>query len=294
MSDGLNIPLTGSTVAGPLGLVHLPRMWQKALLHARAALPDDYIFVSRGFDQRIVEDIGLDPDAFLPFLATAPSYLATEAWVCDHATNLDALGTTNDFILNRRMSPEGAAKLRAAIGTNDAALDNGALLNAMDDWMTLHRYVVAHRGQALEPIVPAVSSLASGPLGLLHLPRLWAKAVIKAVGALPEGYNSGKGPIDEQLAQAIGMDLAESVRFTSETLPSYLDYEQWVREHATTLNPTTIAAWNELSRTREKPAPLAAGERALIGLDNENERRGALLSDLVDWHLWHDQLLARP
>ena len=37
----LNIPLTGSMAKGPLGLVHLPRMWQKALLKKTGVLPDD-------------------------------------------------------------------------------------------------------------------------------------------------------------------------------------------------------------------------------------------------------------
>jgi len=46
----LNVPLTGSMVPGPLGLAHLPRMWQKGMLTSIGVLPDDYLF-GRGFDR---------------------------------------------------------------------------------------------------------------------------------------------------------------------------------------------------------------------------------------------------
>jgi hypothetical protein len=288
----LNVPLTGSMASGPLGLAHLPRMWQKALLFTRGVLPADYVFADRGFDLRIMEGVGLDPDGFVRFLKTSPTYLATEAWVRDHATNLDAIAATSEMILQRSMSAEGSGKLRAAAGITDEGFDNGARLNNIDDWVTLHAFVLAHRGEQLDPIVPAITSLATGPLGLLHLPRLWGKAIIKTAGALPEGYHSGSGPIDEQLAEAIGLDLAASVRYTNDELPPYLTYEQWVREHATKLDAATMAAWNERMRTREKPPALAAQEREILGLADANERRGLLLNDLIDWHEWHTGITA--
>jgi hypothetical protein len=47
----LNIPLTGPMIAGPLGLVNLPRVWQKGLLEGVGRLPDDYAYLTRGFDR---------------------------------------------------------------------------------------------------------------------------------------------------------------------------------------------------------------------------------------------------
>lgn len=288
-----NVPLTGSMVPGPLGLAHLPRMWQKGLLFSIGALPDDYLFAERGFDLRMMEGVGVDPAAFVPFLRTVPTYLETETWVRGHATKLDAVSATSEMIVSRSMSPEHAAPLREAAAIADASFDNGAQLNNIDDWVSLHQYVLAHRGQSLEPVIPAISSLATGPLGLLHLPRLWGKAVIKAIGALPEGYHSGSGPIDVQLAETIGMDLAASVSYTNAEIPPYLTYEQWVREHATKLDAATMKAWNDRMRTREKPIPLAAEERTILGITDESERRGVLLNDLIDWHLWHEQIAHR-
>jgi hypothetical protein len=288
----LNVPLTGSMVPGPLGLVHLPRMWQKAMLTKIGVLPDDYLF-GRGFDQRIADGVGIDCNAFMPFLETMPSYLETESWVRSHATKLDAVGATSESIVNHVISPQFGDKLRAGVGIADASFDNGARLNNIDDWVSLQQYVLAHRGGPAEVIVPAISSLASGPLGLLHLPRLWGKAIIKAGATLPEGFHSGSGPLDVQLAEAIGMDLAASVRYVNAELPPYLVYEQWVRDNATTLDAGTLTAWNERMRTRAKPPAMAAEERAMLGLADETLGGSAILNDLIDWHLWHEEVVGR-
>ena len=290
----LNVPLTGSMVPGPLGLAHLPRMWQKAMLFGIGVLPGDYLFGGdRGFDVRIMDGVGLDPDAFMPFLTTLPTYLETEFWVRGHAAKLDAVEATSEMIVNHAASQKGGDKLRAAAGISDASFDNGAKLNNIDDWVSLQQYVLAHRGEPVETIVPAISSLAAGPLGLLHLPRLWGKAIIKAGAALPEGFHSGSGPLDVQLAQAIGMDLTESVRYVNAEIPPYLAYEQWVRAHATTLDAATVNAWNERMRTRDKPAAMAADERAMLGISDEAISGSAILNDLIDWHLWHEEIVSR-
>ena len=39
-------------------------------------------------------------------------------------------------------------------------------------------------------IVPLISSGTQGPLGVLHLPRLWQKVILGAAGKIPEGYRS--------------------------------------------------------------------------------------------------------
>src|ERR1700722_11246435 len=113
---------------GPLGLVHLPRMWQKGVLHTRGMLADVYYFADKGFDARMMDGVGIDPAAFVPFIKTMPDYLAVEAWVSDHATKLDAVAATSDMILNRSMSAENASPMRAAVGLTDATFDNGARL----------------------------------------------------------------------------------------------------------------------------------------------------------------------
>ena len=60
-------PLISSEVAGPLGVIHLPRLWLKVLLSAKGLLPDDYdevraIFSRRGAYAR-VKDLLVRRDA---------------------------------------------------------------------------------------------------------------------------------------------------------------------------------------------------------------------------------------
>ncbi|MBV8222137.1 MAG: DUF5069 domain-containing protein, partial [Candidatus Eremiobacteraeota bacterium] len=37
-------------------------------------------------------------------------------------------------------------------------------------------------------VIPIISSSTAGPLGAIHLPRLWAKLTLDAAGKLPEDY----------------------------------------------------------------------------------------------------------
>jgi len=42
------VPLISSGVAGPLGVLHLPRMWQKVSLEAKGKLASGYPGIGRG------------------------------------------------------------------------------------------------------------------------------------------------------------------------------------------------------------------------------------------------------
>ena len=49
------VPLTSSGIAGPLGVLHLPRLWLKVSLEARGKLADGYPAVGKGFDQVVID-----------------------------------------------------------------------------------------------------------------------------------------------------------------------------------------------------------------------------------------------
>jgi hypothetical protein len=54
--------------------------------------------------------------------------------------------------------------------------------------------------------VPLISSGTAGPLGALHLPRLWQKLSLEAAGKLALGYpGCGKG-YDAMTLNALGLD----------------------------------------------------------------------------------------
>src|SRR5437870_4757285 len=76
------VPLISSGVAGPLGVVHLPRLWLKASLEACGKLAPGYPGAGKGYDQMVIDGLGLNRDAVLGFIKSSkPTYPQFEAWV---------------------------------------------------------------------------------------------------------------------------------------------------------------------------------------------------------------------
>ena len=139
------VPLISSSVAGPLGACHLPRLWLKILLHAFGRLPEGYRHGEGGFDTMTIDGLGLDGPAFIAFIeAERPSYLDCEAWVREHATKLDAdsLAAHNRTILERVKPGDAAVEARSYVGLTDDSITKSIPLNDLDDWVTLHRALV--------------------------------------------------------------------------------------------------------------------------------------------------------
>ena len=47
-------------VSGPLGVLHLPRLWLKVSLESRGKLADGYPGIGKGFDQMVLDGLGLE------------------------------------------------------------------------------------------------------------------------------------------------------------------------------------------------------------------------------------------
>ena len=269
----LVVPLTGSMVAGPLGLAHLPRLWQKALLKTVGCLPADYKSGTGGFDTAVTKGVGIDLQALVNFLRVIPTYEETEAWVRANATNLGGVPETTEYLVQREMPADRAAAMRERCGITNAQFGRNAYLNNIDDLATLHEYLIASRDAVPSPIVPAVSSFAKGPLGLVHLPRMWTKAAVKAAGALAESYHTDSEALDQRLAEAIRMDLRAAMRFISAALPSYMTFERWIRDHVGAIDLNAVARWNDTVQSVEATA------------------HAVLRSDVLDWTLLHDEVV---
>src|SRR5690554_3555693 len=81
MSDK-HVPLISSGTAGPLGVLHLPRLWQKVSLEARGKLADGYPGVGAGYDMMVINALGLNADAVKKFISESrPTYPQFEEWV---------------------------------------------------------------------------------------------------------------------------------------------------------------------------------------------------------------------
>ena len=142
------IPVISSGIAGPLGVLHFPRLWQKASLGAAGKLHDDYPACGKGFDQMVLDGLGLDREEFLAFIADKkPTYPEAEAWV------LQKKGGSLDPEAVRKLNAAVAgyihddATRKAILGESNIA-DTGTIkdavnLNNLDDWKAFHRDVIA-------------------------------------------------------------------------------------------------------------------------------------------------------
>ena len=141
-------------------------------------------------------------------------------------------------------------------------------------------------------IAPVISSSVAGPLGILHLPRLWLKIVLHACGRLPEGYRHGEGGFDEKLCASLGIDRAAFVAYIESEKPDYLALEGWVVANARDLSPRTISAFNTHVRNANMGEENAAKRRRQFGIADETFANATALNDLDDWATLHAELLA--
>jgi hypothetical protein len=140
------VPTISSGTAGPLGVLHLPRLWQKASLAAAGKLHADYPGCGQGYDQMVLDGIGIDREAFLAFIATKPTYVQTESWVKANATklNAEAIDALNAAITGYMHRDETRASICQAIGrADDGSIRDAINLNNLDDWNSFHSQELA-------------------------------------------------------------------------------------------------------------------------------------------------------
>ena len=140
-----HIPLISSGVAGPLGVLHLPRLWLKVSLECRGRLAEGYPGIGKGYDSMVIEALGLQPEAVRSFIAERrPTYPQFEAWIkaqpgvkLDKAT-LYKLNTAIQGYIHDDATRRGI--LQANGLPDDGSVCPGAVdLNNLDDWHEFHQ-----------------------------------------------------------------------------------------------------------------------------------------------------------
>ena len=139
------VPLISSGVAGPLGAIHLPRLWLKVSLEARGKLADGYPGIGKGYDMMTISALGLNADAVRKFITDSkPTYAQFEAWIkkqpgvkLDKATiykhNAAIMGYIHDDATRKGI-------LSASGITDEGSVNPGAVdLNNLDDWYEFHQ-----------------------------------------------------------------------------------------------------------------------------------------------------------
>ncbi len=138
------VPLISSGVAGPLGVLHLPRLWLKVSLEARGKLASGYPGIGKGYDLMVCNALGVNPDAVRKFIAdTKPTYPQFEAWIKKQpGARLDkaTIYKLNQAILGYIHDDETRRGILGSSGlADDGSVNPGAVdLNNIDDWKEFH------------------------------------------------------------------------------------------------------------------------------------------------------------
>jgi hypothetical protein len=142
------VPLISSGTTGPLGVLHLPRLWLKASLEATGKLAAGYPGCGKGYDQMVIDGLGLNRDAVLNYIKSSkPSYPQFEAWIKSqpgvkldkgsiHKLNVAIAGYIHDD--GTRTGILSAAGLKDDGSTCPDAIN----LNNIDDWTEFHAQVL--------------------------------------------------------------------------------------------------------------------------------------------------------
>ena len=137
------IPNISSDIAGPLGAIHLPRLWSKLRLSAATQLADDYPECGGGFDQMVLDGLGVDRDVAVAYVKdNKPSYIDFENWVKEQrggSIPQSEIDASNAAIrgYNHDDEPRGSILSAAGVGDDGSILD-AVNLNNLDDWTELH------------------------------------------------------------------------------------------------------------------------------------------------------------
>ncbi len=142
------IPLVSSGIAGPLGVLHLPRLWQKTSLDAVGKLHDDYPAIGAGYDQMVLDGLGLDKDAFSSYIKDSkPSYPQLEKWILDQkggSLDADAVKSLNDSIVGYNHDDDTRKGILGSCGIEDDGTILDAInLNNLEDWQDFHAAEIA-------------------------------------------------------------------------------------------------------------------------------------------------------
>ena len=146
MSDTY-VPMISSGVAGPLGVLHLPRLWQKVSLESQGKLAAGYPGIGRGYDAMTCAALGLEENAVQDYIAESkPTYPQFEAWVKKSAKSLnkEAIEKHNAAVRGYIHDDETRQSILGACGIADdsSAPKDAVNLNNLDDWHCFHQAVL--------------------------------------------------------------------------------------------------------------------------------------------------------
>jgi hypothetical protein len=146
----------------------------------------------------------------------------------------------------------------------------------------------------MSKIIPLISSGTAGPLGVLHLPRLWAKGLCGGCGQLADGYTDIGPGYDHMVLGALGIDPEKAKAYLREKKPTYPQFEQWVKAYpGVKLDAANIAKSNAAVTGYQHSDEVRKSILTANGLPDDGQILDAVnLNNLDDWKEFHTTLVS--
>src|SRR5258708_4535671 len=144
---------------------------------------------------------------------------------------------------------------------------------------------------ALQNVVPLISSGSAGPLGVVHLPRLWKKLTVAAAGYLPSGYDECGAGFDQMTLDALKLDKQKTTDYVRAEKPTYMEFEEWVlAQNGGKLDPAAVRKHNDAIRGYNHSDELAGKMRASSGIKDASIKDAVTLNMIEDLDEIHVQM----
>ena len=144
--------------------------------------------------------------------------------------------------------------------------------------------------------VPLVSTLDYGLLGVCQLPRTWHKVLLQAAGLLHREYPGLGGGLDRRVVvDVLGLDSDRVVDHLTSERPSYLEFEDWVRDQTGGRDVSgAVQEWNGFVRNRVHQADKRTDIHNNLGGPDDGSlpQSAVVLNHVEDWHFAHGVLWA--
>jgi len=137
-------------------------------------------------------------------------------------------------------------------------------------------------------VVPSVSSGTAGPLGAIHLPRMWLKISLAAVDALPEGYDECGSGFDAMTLSGLALDRQKTIDFIRQNRPTYIEFEEWVVANGKT-DKEHVDRHNAAIRAYNHSDELAKQMRHSSKIKHEHVKDAVTLNTVEDLDEIHKQ-----
>lgn len=285
------IPLISSLSYGPREVLQLQRTWWKVLLRKAGHLDEEYPDCSPGLDSKVIDALGLDKEAVLSYLRDKmPDYLTFEDWVveqCGGAIPRQAADDWNESVRNRQHAPHKIEETYNDIGWDPSNVDvtSAAVLNATQDWQLFHQRDLNGDFSCFgNQVVPLISNLDYGRLGVSQLPRTWFKILMRSKNLLHPDYpDMTKSGLDPQALDVVGVKPDAAVAYIRKEQPDYVTFEAWVMEqNGGQLDQAAVDKWNDFLKTRVHNEKKQTEIRATLGRESDTDMTSAAILNMTE------------